>query len=189
MGVHRVAGIMLITGFITLIGGAILGPPGLYQTDDIGQRLQILENLQTRWIVERVGSVLFCLLYLAGFALLAYDLWSSTEDRIALLGGVAFLAATVSAMAFIYLQTSDPRSGYSGAYPFPEELAYWLWLAGMLFFGAAFVMGTLPDWLGILTAGVALIYSIVFLFSGIGAFAPFLLTLVGLVTGVVLLLR
>lgn len=188
MGVHRVAGIMLIAGFITLVGGAILGPPGLYQTDDIGQRLQILDTFQTRWIIERVGSLLFCLLYLAGFALLAYDMFSTTQDRFALLGGLAFIAATVSAMVFIYLQTTDPRGGYSGAYPIPEQLAYWLWLAGMLLLGAAFLMGAYPDWLGILAAGTAVIYSIVFLFSGKGALAPFLLTLVGLVTGVVLVL-
>lgn len=188
MSLQRVGGILLMIGFAALWVGAIGGPPGLYQTQDIGQRLQILETYQTRWIIDRVGSLLFILFVPLGFSIVAYHIWSETGERIPVLAGVAFVAASLSALVFIFLQTTDPLGGYSGAYPVPENLAYWLWLAGMVLFGVTFVVGKFPDWLGMLTAGVALIYSIVFLISGMGALAPFLLSLVGVAIGIVLVL-
>jgi hypothetical protein len=92
-------------------------------------------------------------------------------------------------MYFAYLQVTNPCGGYSGAYPIPENLAYWLWLAGMLLFGVAFLLNDIPDWLGYVTTGVAAIYAVVFLLTGAGFMTPFILAAIGLVIGITLLSR
>lgn len=123
----------------------------------------------------------------AGFAALASSLRSAKAGWLTTIGTAAIAIGTLSGVYFVYLQTVDPRGGYSGAYPLPEALAYWMWLAGTLLFGIAFWRSNLPNWLGFLTAGVALVYSVFFLLTGAGFMAPFLIAILSAVIGVVLL--
>jgi len=187
MDTQRLAGVLLIASFVTLMLSTVVNAPGLYQTQDIEQRLQIIETHRTRWLINQALVVLYAPLTVIAFSLLAYTLRTRGQPWIPVLGAVAIVAGTVAGMYFVYLQTTDPRGGYSGAYPTPENLAYWLWLAGMLLFGVAFLQAGLPGWLGYLTAGAALLYGIAFLITGGGFLTPFLLGLLSLVIGIFLL--
>lgn len=69
----------------------------------------------------------------------------------------------------------------------PENLAYWLWLAGMMLFGIAFLQASVPAWLGYHTAGIAVLYGLVFLLAGAGFMTPFILALLSLIIAIFLL--
>lgn len=187
MDLQRLSAGLLIAATVGVLLSSFVNAPRLYATQDVNERLQIIDAYRTRWLTSQaVGSVSAVMLAL-GFALLAWTLRKSEIPSVPILAGGAIIAGTLSALYFVYLQTIDPRGGYSGAYPTPENLAYWLWLAGQLLFGVAFLQAGLPAWLGYLTAGTALAYGVVFLLTGAGFMTPFLLALVALVMGVVML--
>lgn len=187
MDTQRISGVLLIAGFASIMLSAFINAPGLYQTDDISERLQIIESHRTRWLASEAIVTLGVLLTAIGFALLASFLRNEGGSLVPLLGAVATAAGTLVGLYFVYLQTTDPRGGYSGAYPTAENLAYWLWLAGLLLFGIAFLQTGLPNWLGYLSAGATAIYGVVFLITGAGFLTPFIMALLSLVIGIVLL--
>lgn len=187
MKTQSLAAVLLIAAAVAVFLSSFVNAPGLYQTEDIEERLGIIEANRTRWLANQALVVAGALLLVGGFGLLAGDLRPAAGRWIPVLGAVAFAAGTLSGLYFVYLQTVDPRGGYSGAYPFPENLAYWLWLAGTVLIGAALLSSSLPRWLGYLTAGAAALYGVLYLATGAGFMAPFLIALLGLVIGVVLL--
>lgn len=184
---RRIAAIVLISAFAGLVLGSIASPPGLYLTQDIDERLQILETHKAQWYAERAGSVASNVLMMVGFGLLGYSLRAAVRDWVPTLGVAAFLIGGASALVFLYLQTSDPRSGYSGGFRSLENLVYWPKLAGMLLFGISFLRSDLPTWLGYLTVGTSLALSVVFLATGLGVLTPYILIFVELAVGIVLL--
>jgi hypothetical protein len=187
--VQRFAAILLIASFVTTMLTTLVNAPGLYSTADIDARLRIIETHRTRWLISQALVILYNPLAIAGFGLLASTLRMEGKTWIPVFGAVAIVAGAIAAMYFVYLQTTDPRGGYSGAYPTAENLVYYLWLAGMLFFGIAFLQAGLPAWLGYLTAGTAIIYGVTFLRTGAGFMTPFLLAFLSLVIAIVLLRR
>ena len=200
MDVLHVSAVLLIAEFVVMIFLAVITPPGLYTpqdvknrqtntypTEDIERRLEILRVHRTRWIMERITSVALVLLIIIAFWLLASSLQTSAGSSVAPLGAVAMIAGTLAGLYFIYRQTIDPRGGYHGKYPVAENTAYWLWLIGTLLFGIAFLQSGLPTWLGIVTAGAALLYGVVYLLTSFGFMTPYLVGLLSLVIGLVLL--
>jgi hypothetical protein len=103
------------------------------------------------------------------------------------LGAAAFLVGTIPVTLFIYRQTMDPLSTYQGAYSGMVTLYAWLTLAGLLLFGVAFLQAGLPAWLGYVTVGAAIVYTIFLLVTGNGFFVQFLVSLLGLVIAIYLL--
>lgn len=186
MNVNRTAAILLIGAALAILGSGFVNAPGLYRTEDVEERLEIIEANRTRWLANQALVVLGGLMLVGGFAALASSLRSAQAGWLTTFGTAAIAIGTLSAVYFVYLQTVDPRGGYSGAYPLPEALAYWMWLAGTLLFGIAVLQSNLPAWVGYLTAGVALVYSVIFLITGAGFMAPFLIAILAAVIGVVL---
>jgi len=184
---QHIAGILLITVFVLVLLTTMVNAPGLYETQNISERLLIIEMYKTCWLINQAIVSLYVLLTVVGFSMLAPTLRTEERDWLPILGAGAMVVGTISGLYFVYLQTIDPRGGYSGAYPFPENLAYWLWLAGLLFFGIALLRFGLPKWLGYLTAGVVALYGIIFLFTGAGFMTPFLMGFLDLVIGIALL--
>lgn len=187
MDTQRLSAVLLIASAVGILLSAALNAPGLYQTQDIGARMQIIGAHRARWLASQAVGGLSAVLLAVAFAMLASDLRSAGRAWVPVVGAAAIAAGTISGVYFVYLQVSDPRGGYSGAYPTQEQLTYWLWLAGQLLIGVAMLQSDLPAWLGYLTAGTALAYGIAFLVTGAGFMTPFLLALVSIVIGVVLL--
>lgn len=187
MDTQRLSAILLIAGFVALMLGTLLLPPGIYQTPDPHERIQIIAEYKTRWNFAQPLNALYILLTAVGFAVLAWRLRTVTNAWVPGLGAVAFVVGTIPGAFFLYRQTMDPLGTYQGAYSSMETLYYWLALAGLLLFGVAFLQAGLPAWLGYVTAGTALVYGIVFLVSGAGFLTPFLVALLGLVIAIILL--
>ncbi len=187
MDLRRLSAVLLIATFVGMLLSSFLNAPGLYQTQDVDERLRIIEAHRGRWLASQAVATGSALLLAAGFAILAWTLRKNGISWVPILGGAAIVAGTLAGLYFVYLQMVDPRGGYSGAYPIPENSAYWLWLAGQLLIGIAMLQSGMPAWLGYLTAGAALAYGAVFLLTGAGFMAPFLLALLALVIGIVLL--
>ncbi len=187
MDPQRAVAFILIASFAIMAFSFAISVPGLYQTQDIEARLQIIQTYRTRWLAGQVIVFVFGVLTSVAYTLLAYTLRSQGQAGIPVFGAVAMVAGSISGLYFVYLQTIDPRGGYSGVYPTPENLAYWLWLAAMILFGISFLRAAQPAWLGYLTAGAAAAYGLLFLITGLGFMAPFVLVILNLVIGIVLL--
>lgn len=185
MDLRRLSAVLLIAAAVGTLLSSFLNAPGLYQTHDIDERLEIIEGNRDCWIASQVVVAISASLMAAGFAILAWTLRQHGSSWLAVAGGAAIGAGTISGLYFVFLQTVDPRGGYSGAYPVPENVAYWLWLAGQLLLGVALLQTDFPGWLGYLTGGTALAYAIAFLLTGAGFMTPFLLALVALLIGIV----
>jgi hypothetical protein len=187
MDTQRFSAILLIAGFAVLMVASLLGPQGIYQTSDPSERVQIVEENMTSWKITQSLTGIGLLLTAVGFAVLASRLRTVGNAWVPTLGAAAMIVGAISAALFLYRQTTDPLSAFEGTYSGMQTLAYWLWLAGLLLFGVSFLQAGLPAWLGYLTAGVALVYGIVFLISGAGFLTPFLVTLLSLVIAIILL--
>lgn len=123
MNTRRLSAILLIAASAAILLSSFVNAPGLYQTEDIHDRLQIIETYRTRWLANQGMVVVFGLVLIVGFALLASSLCGAEFDWLSTLGAAAIALGTISGMYFVYLQTIDPPGGYSGAYPLPENLA------------------------------------------------------------------
>ncbi len=187
MSTNRLAALFLIASFVSLMLSSLINAPGLYATQDINERLQIIETNRTRWLIAQFLVVLYIPLMIAGFSFLAAALRAKETGWIPAAGVAAIVAGSIGGLIFVYLQTVDPRGGYSGVYPTPENLTYGFWLLGMLLFGFAFLQAGLPGWLGYLTVGTAVLYGLVFLFTGSGFMTPFLMGLLSLFMAIVLM--
>ena len=115
MNRQRIAGVILITVFILVMLTAMVNAPGLYETQGISERLQIIEMYKTRWLINQAIVALFVLLTVVGFSMLAPTLRTAERDWLPIFGAGAMLVGTISGLYFVYLQTIDPRGGYSGA--------------------------------------------------------------------------
>lgn len=186
MTVQRWAAICLAAAFVAMALSTVLIPPKLYATNDIDERLRIIETFRTRWLANQIFVFCFGVLVIAGFCLLASALQTDGRDWTSIVGAAAMVVGTLSGLYFAYLQVTNPRGGYSGTFPVPENLAYWFWLAGMVLFGVAFVLTDLPDWLGYATAVVGIAYAAVFLTTRAGFMTPFILALICLMIAIVL---
>jgi hypothetical protein len=190
MDTQRLSAFLLIAGFAAMALSFLLGPPGIrqtYQPPDPHKRIQIIEQYKTRWNISQSLIGLSLLLTTIGFFVLNTRLYTLANAWVPTLGAVAFIAALIPAVLFIYRQTTDPLGSYEGAYSGMLTLYSWLALAGLLLFGVAFLQAGLPAWLGYLTAGTAIVYGVVFLVTGSGFATPFLISLLSLVIAIVLL--
>jgi len=187
MDTQRLSAILLIAGFAVLIVASLLGPQGLYQTSDPTERVQIIEDNLTRWKITQSLTGLSLLLTAVGFTVLASRLRTVGKAWVPTLGAAVLVVGAISGALFLYRQTTDPLSGYEGAYSGMQTLYYWLTLVGLLLFGVSFLQSGLPAWLGYVTAGAALVYGLVFLVSGAGFLTPFLAALLSLVIAIILL--
>lgn len=179
----QVSGVLLIGAFAAAAAAGIIGVPGLYAARDIDDQLELIAAHRRRWLATQVSVSIYVLLATGGFLALAVDLGSSSSVWLPVAAAVAVVAGSASGLYFVYLQTIDPRGGYSGRYPIPEVAAYWLWLAGVLLFGLA-LLGSGPVWLGFVAAGGALVFAGFYLVSGMGFLTPMLTVLIGLVIGI-----
>jgi hypothetical protein len=103
------------------------------------------------------------------------------------LGAASLVFGAISGVYFLYRYTTDPLSTFSGHYPGFEPLFNWLSLAGLILLGIAFLQAGLPTWLGYLTSGAALVYGVIYLVTGSGFLSPGVVSLLGLVVGIILL--
>jgi len=60
----------------------MVNAPGLYQTQDIEERLQIIDTYRTRWLVNQALVLPYSTFTIAGFLLLVSILWTHVQVKI-----------------------------------------------------------------------------------------------------------
>ena len=71
MNTQRFAAILLIAASAAVLLSALINAPGLYATQDIDERLQIIETHRTRWLTNQAFVFLLGILLASGFGVLA----------------------------------------------------------------------------------------------------------------------
>jgi hypothetical protein len=172
MDTQRLSAYLLIAGVAVMLVSFVIGLRGIYQTQDLDARAQMIEKQKTRWNVSQSLIAISVLLTAGGFFVLNMWLYRMADPWPHTLGAGAMIIGAISGVIFVYRQTVDPLSTYQGAYGAFESVYYWLAVGGLLFFGVAFLQAGLPTWLGYLTVGATAIYAIFFAASGVGFATP-----------------
>jgi len=194
MNKGRLAGIVLIGGFIVLvIFGFIFTPPNLYQERDIDVRMQIVDGYRSQFITAQIATGVGAAGIAVGYLLLTLHLQGDKSAKLANFGTAAMLIGAIS-LAILMLQgISDPRAYLErnlikgNALSIYDHGFTWLTIAGYLLYGIVFLRADFPRWLAIFTLGFTALVLIVALF--IEKAAVELLFLMPLVVGIVLLRR
>lgn len=153
----------------------------------MSERERIVEENKTRWNITQTIAGIGFLLMPIGFAVLATLLPSEGNIWIPTLGSAALILGAISGVYFLYRQTTDLVGAFSGRYPGFEPAANILTLIGLILFGIGFLQTNIPAWLGYLTAGVPILYGVIYLVSGSGWLTPGISTLLGLLIAIILL--
>jgi hypothetical protein len=190
MDTGLLSAILLLAGLGAFTAAFLIGPKGLYQEPDLQKRVQSIERDKSRWNIAQLLIGLSLLLTAAGYVALASLLSTIESAWIPGLGAIAFVAGAISGDLFVYRQTIDPLGSFEGNYSSMEMMYYWLALAGLLLFGAAFFLADYPAWLGWLTVGSTILYGAVFaLVRSLRFLTPGLVSLLSLVIAIFLLVQ
>lgn len=159
MDIVKISGILMITGFVFLVGSGVIAPPGVYRETEFGERLKIIENHQTRWSATNAIGALGALSTSAGFLLLSVHLWKSQNQILVFLGAAAFSISGIAITIQSYRRVVDPALHLASASPL-ERVWLWSLLAAILVFGFIFLQAGYPTWLGYLSIGSAVLLGI-----------------------------
>lgn len=185
MDVTRVSGIMLILGFVLLGLSFIVGVPGFYQTQDIAERVRLVDEYRTRWNVTIALNMVLFVLPTIGLLYYGVHLWRSTGTILAALGPSIYALGAIAFVIHEYVRTTDLVGHFEGRYPDYHGIGNWFVLAGLLLVGVSFLQAGLPTWLSYLTIGLSIALSVIWLiapgfFFAIPFFAIALLLVIGI---------
>jgi len=188
LATYRVSAYLLLAGVVVMLAAFAMGLGGrIYRTQNLNERIEIINANKTRWVVSQALFAISAILTAAGFFALNISLYGKTDPWPFTLGAGAMIIGALSGVIFVYRQTADPLSSYQGAYRAFEFVYYWLAVGGLLLFGVAFLQAGMPTWLGYLTVAATSVYAIYLAASDVGFATPGLVCTLPLVIGVVLL--
>lgn len=190
MDVQRIAAILLIANFVIM---AIVLPvpiPDFYQTQDIGERVQLVAQYHTRWVFQKSLFYIWCVVSAAGAGILAIYLSADGAPITALLGAVALALGSVAYALVNYYQQTDLVGYFEGRFPDYHVYGNWIALVGLLLLGTALLQAGLPAWLAYLLIGAAAASAVALLIRpAIFFMIPGVEVVLLLVIGIVLLRR
>lgn len=164
MDIQRLAAIVLIASFVAvLLGSFPTSIPGYYQTQDIAERLRLVEEFSGRWFMNKLLFYVWSVLALAGMVLLTIYLRRSGASIVAFVGLLPFALGTAAYFLTNYIQQTDLAGYFAGNYLDYHRIGNWLSLAGLLLLGVAILQAGLPAWLSYLTIGTSLVLAVVLL--------------------------
>lgn len=161
MNLLRISGMVISAGFVLYVVAMLAAPRGMYETEIIARRLEIIAANQIRWNVSQLFFALGLGVPAVGLLLLTLSQRAATVAWLYYLGTALFAAGAALGMWLVYTQTLDPAAFWEGA-QIPVLTGYTLLLtsAGLLCLGIALLQGAFPTWLGYLLAGSAVIFLI-----------------------------
>jgi hypothetical protein len=163
METQRLASILLIASFVVMILAMPFGVPGYYQTQDIGERVQLVTQYRTRWGINKALIYLFTLLSAAGVVVLAIYLGRKGASTMAVLGALSIALGSVAYFLVNYTQQFHLAAYLEGKYPDYHVYGNWLVLVGLLLLGLTFLQAGVTSWLSYLTIGAAIVPAAVLL--------------------------
>ena len=191
MDLLTLAGILMILSFVLIILNMVLAPPRLYQETDKEVRSQIIADHQTRWITSQVMGALAPIFTAFGFLILAIHFQSTQNPWLLYIGAAGLILGAVSMMIYSFQGMSDPGTYLTITKPSPLVIAgVALTSIGGILFGVTFLQSSIPNWLGYLLIGSAiLLISYLFIKESFVYLSIMLFYLVTLIVGIVLLLQ
>ena len=164
MDTQRIAGILIILGFITFWFGNLYSPPGVYSETDAELRLEATEKYPVRWALSQgLGGVGIAVIFL-GLLVLSIKLSGEYSLAITYFPAALNIVAVILVSFYLYQYISDPVSIWEGNARAQLLVATLIlvMIAGILY-GILFLQAGLPQWLGYLTVGYCLLAVPVFI--------------------------
>lgn len=191
MNQPNLSGFLLIGGFVLVLLASIASPPRLYQEPDSGQRLQSIEDHQTRWITSNLLFGLAGLATAAGLILFSIYLQNEVSPWLNWLAALTYALGTTAWIIFLVQRAIDPAQLFEDYTFSPFTIALLgLLLCGLLLYGILYLQAGYPGWLGFGTAGLTVLIgllAIVFPDRFFASFPPQALYLFTLAAGIVFL--
>ena len=162
----RTVGIILIVGFVVMVVGAFVAPQGAYQ-GEVSDRLALIEDQESRWVLSKVFDGLSVLLLTGGMVLLGVmNTSNDAEGWLNTSAAVCFAIAGIVGVIWVYLLVSDPGPLYDRDTPAPLVVGFVALLAiGLFAYGAHFLQASgYPTWV----AWVNIIVGVLVLIAVIG---------------------
>ena len=163
MDAQRLAGVLIIIGFITFWFGNLYSPPGVYSETDTELRLQAAEKNPLRWALSQgLGGVGIAVMFL-GLLALSIELSGEFSFLLTYLPAALNIVATVLISIYLYQYINDPVSIWEGSgQALLTVAALMIVLISGILYGILFVQAGLPKWLGYLTIGYCLLALVAF---------------------------
>jgi hypothetical protein len=154
MSYEKIAGILIIAGFIIFWAGNIYSPPGIYQEPDNQVRLALVEQYQTRWVISQAGGGVGIAVIALGLLALGVHWRQEQGPWLTYLPAALNLLSVAFVSWYLYQYIVDPLTGWEGA---PSNISTWISTLSMLgagvLFGILFLRTGYPAWLGYVTIG------------------------------------
>ena len=150
MNLQRIAAITLIIGFVLVIAASLSFPGKVYQETDVDRRLALLAESMSAWRLTNVLFALSGIVTAVGLAMLSAHLQKNNSLALLWIGAGAFALGALAYVIYSVERTVDPASFFKQNPITPIALAaFWLFTGALAVYGAAFVTGSAPNWLGI----------------------------------------
>lgn len=181
MTLQQWAGVLIIAGFVLVIGSSLVFPGTYYMAETEAERQAIWETHQGGWIATNWLWIAASAVTAGGLTLLAV----SHRETLSLIGAGVFGLGTVNWLIYLYRRLLDSGMTYAG--PGLEVLFVWLAAGALILFGIAFLRGDFPNWVGyvhLAFGGLFLIGMVFFPSQMYSSFPPQAIYLVVLMTGI-----
>lgn len=163
MNIQRLSAVLLISSFVILVISILVGVPGFYQTQDIAERVRLVNEYRTLWNANNILNYLIFLLTTVGVGLLSVYLRRSGASLVAALGALSYAIGSVFYALVIFMRDADMVGYLEGKYPDYHGFGNWFVLGGLFLLGVALLQARFPAWLSYLTIGAALVMAAVLL--------------------------
>jgi hypothetical protein len=186
MNIQRISAVLLVASFAIIVISFLVGVPGFYQTQDIAERVRLVEEYRTRWNITIAINMALSLLPAIGLVLFGVHHWRSNGTLLAVLGASVYALGAISYVIHEYVRYTDLVGHFEGKYLDYHGIGNWFVLAGLFVVGVSSLQVGLPTWLAYLTLGLSIVLAVILLiapgfFFAIPFFAIALLLIFGIV--------
>ncbi len=191
MNLLVIAGVLMIVGFVLVVIASLVGPNAVYTAPDNDTRLEIIAKNPGRWTATNLVWAAASLVTAAGTLLLTLGLRESQSPWLLYAGAVVFIVGAVAWAIYLYQRIGDPAGTLYTTPPALLSLVFaWATIFALGLYGAAFLQGSFPNWLGytLLVAAGLFVVGLTFFFDTFYAsFPPQVFYLFTLIMGIVAL--
>lgn len=172
MNMHRLAGIVIVVGFVIYWIGNLYSPPNVYQETDLDLRLQIVDDYPARFAVSQGLAGVGMAVIVAGLFLVSIRSPGDATPWLTYLPAALILVSVALLAIWLYQYISDPASIWGS-----DAQSQWmlgaqvLMMIGALLYGFLFLQIGLPAWLSYLNIGYAAVALVAILIAQPPAFA------------------
>lgn len=184
MGTQRLAGLLIILGFLLAIGASIVFPVSYYMAQTESEREAILDANRSSWAAASWLWIAAGAAAAAGMLLVALTL----RGPLALVAGGFYVVGCAFWAIYAYLRSLEPAFSREGLWM--EAVFGWLTMAALALLGVAFLRADLPRWVAFADLGYGVLFLAAFLIlrgQMYDFFPPQGVFLIGLPTGIVAL--